>query len=567
MCQTRFNMVPQNVIRYFKDKKIFIAGINCEDEKELTGRDIVPLFKKTFKKTILFDLRKNYFLYGREILNNKFIEILKNENPEYIFISLGYDELSVETLDAIKKICPKTKIISQCGDDNWRFEDWSRYFALFSDYYLTSEKNPSYFLEDGIKNIFFWYGVDTNFFKPLNLEKTQDVSFVGTPMVDRYNYLKFLLENKINLRIFSGGWGIYPDFKKIYGGPLTNEDYLKKINETKLNLCFSKGFLAAKKNNQFKARIFEVSACKSFLLLENYPDLKYYFKKNYNKIIFKTQEELLEKIKYYLENTKEREELTEYFYNEVLKNYSLEKQFEKLLKILFKEKNKIRNRGLPKLPEKIIEINEEDIKKGINFLKEKIKKVDYISFKKGDSMPSPYKDFFQIYSLKKSKKEISCCDYYIYSNKIGDYMHFMANRSFKTVSKKKYFFSFLDINQLAVTRKFFFKNINKFEKIFANQEGINMLNEDNTVFVSIPLIRIKTFKIKGGDIEKAFRLKFLDRLFPALKSKNPFLDEYFNNFLKEVFLDRNIFLLKCSFKTLLNKSNWYRLLGLRNAIT
>ncbi|MFH1358680.1 MAG: glycosyltransferase [archaeon] len=559
-------MVIKNskIIRYFKDKRILIAGVNVEDQ-EANNIDLHSLFKTAFKKVITFDLRKQYFLHGSKTLNENFINILKKETPEYILLILGYDELDLESLKKIKEICPNTKVFIQYGDDRWKFDDWARYYSLFSDYVLTTEKENSYYKEDGINDVYPWYGVDIKLFKPNNLKKIYDTSFIGCPMSNRGDYVKFLTD-KVNIKLFGGGWDAYPELKKVYKGYLDSEEYSNTINKTKINISFSKSYYPGRGDTHFKSRLFEVFATNSFLLVEYYPQLKLYYNKYYDKISFNSKNELLKKIKYYLENEEEMKKMTEYFYKETIKNYSWEKQLENLLHILYKDRDRKPKKELPKLKNKIIELNEEDLKKPSDYLKQKTKSFDYICFKKDETLPSKYKTYFQIYSLEKSKKQISCCDYHLYSKKLGDYMLFTAKRAFETIEDKNNFNKLLNINQIAVTKNFFFNNLKKFKKIF-NNDTIDFINNDNTVFISIPLVQIKNLRIKSdNEINKAFRMKFFDKLYLLIQSKKIISNRYIYDFFIESLFRGDFLLLKSFFGYIFNKENLIRLVAVKRSV-
>ena len=74
-------------------------------------------------------------------MNNNFIELIRLEKPDYIFFWLIYDEFSIDTFNKIREISPKTKLINFFGDDDTRFDIHSRYYSLFIDFPLISQKN------------------------------------------------------------------------------------------------------------------------------------------------------------------------------------------------------------------------------------------------------------------------------------------------------------------------------------------------------------------------------------------------------------------------------------------
>ncbi len=286
---------------YFKNKKILVISTTCTHIHDHYLKNTHPFFQKIFGKIILFDTRINFYKYGKGDLNKKIMKIVKDEKPDYILFEFGYDEISLKTFDKIREILPETKILAHLGDDNWKFDDFSRYYSLFLDYVLVSEKDDSYYKKDGIKNTFFIGGANLNMFKPLNIKKKYDVTFIGNPIRDRPDFLRFLIKNNINVKIFSELWSSYPDLKDAWGGFLDEKKITEIINSSKINLNFSKTFIKCKKNTQMKGRIFEVLACKSFLLTEHFDGIELYLD-GADKISFKTKKELLEKINYFLKN-------------------------------------------------------------------------------------------------------------------------------------------------------------------------------------------------------------------------------------------------------------------------
>lgn len=519
-----------------KTKTILLASWMCTDKNNYQGRDWIPILKKLFKEVTIFSPRDIYFKYGKKAMNQQFLNLVKRKKPDYILFSLSYDEFYIETLPKIKIISPETKIINFFGDDSWRFDDYTRYYALFFDYIWTTENNFSFYKKDGINNVYSMCGVNEQFFKPLNIPKKYDVTFIGMPIRDRAEYIRYLMDNGIKVKLFGLGWENFPEFKEIYGGFLNSENYTKVINQSKINLNFSKSFLNEEnKNFQLKGRIVEIFACKGFLLTENFSSPQSYFKDK-SKITFNTKEELLKKIRYFLINEKEREAIALKLYNETTNKYTWKSLFKDFFKKIEKSKSKIFH---PLVFQKSIILDEEDMIKSIKELKKKTQNADYISFSKGKNKTSKYKEYFQIYSLEKSGKPISCCDYNLYSEGLGNYALFMSKKGFKSLSPNN-FISLLNINQIMVSKKYFFNNFSSFQ-IYFSKDFFGMINEKNTVFVSIPLVRIEESKIIDYDIMKtAFKMEFLYKVHSLIHQRK-FLNKYFYNILKKPFILKYLF--------------------------
>ena len=561
------NPINNPRVQFLKNQKIILASWGCKIKYHYQHRDWKTCLEKLFNKLILFSPRDQYFQYGKEQLNKNFIKLIEKENPDYILFSLSYNEFNIETLLKIKEISPKTILINYFGDDHWRFEDWSRYYALFFDYIITSEKENPFYGEEGIsmKKVFPFQFVNCDFFKPLNLEKKYSTTFIGMPIRDRYDYIKYILKNKIDFHLFGGDWTGYKDLKSIYSGNLSSEDYLKVASQTKINLSFSKTALKQPKryDTQFKGRILEIPATKSFILIEDFTGADK-FSKTFQKIIFKNKEELVKKIKYYLKNEKERKELTEKLYKEVKRDYSLDKQFINLFKKIHEIENKKINHiqtketELPKINKKTLILKREDFKLSDSQLIEKLKEIDYIGFKTNNFKNNSYALYFQSYALEKSKKQMSCCDYYVYSKFLGDYLIFKAKQTFKSTSKNN-FNRFIQLDQLMVTKDYFIKNLSLFKKFInkKNTNSINLINEDNTVFISIPLVRVKELKTKDYKLlKKAFRFNFLDKLYSTISKKK--LSFYPFKLLTLGFF-KNWFIFKAIKEAVLSKENLHKI--------
>ncbi len=547
----------KDIHKQLKNKSILLCPWGVDLKTNYQCRDWIPLFKKLFGRVIIFSPRSFYYKYGKDIMNKSFLNLVEKEKPDYILFTLSYEEFEIDTLLKVKELSPKTKVMNLFGDDEWRYDDWSRHYALFFDYNFSSEYDVNDYYKDGITNVRFLHGISENYFKPLKLKKKFDVTFIGAPIADRYDYIKYLKDNGIKLNLFGAGWHKYKDLEGIYGGFLDSEDFIKVINESKINISFSKGAIPGSKGGQLKGRIFEVPSCKSFLLIEHFPQIIDFFrnKGETKKILFKDKKELLYKIKYYLKNEKERERLENSFYHYVLKNYTWEAQFIDFFSKALNHKINFESIGLRELAKNVVEIKTEEMD-NIEKLKEKLKDAHYISFNNG-STNLKYKNHFLLSALEKSGKDIGCCDYYVHSNSLGDYLLFNTKKVLHTVSRED-FNKLINISQLMVKKDFFLNNIDKFNQ--ALESGFDFVNEKNTIFVSIPLVRIKHInKINYESFVKAFNMRFIDKLYSLILQKNIFYSFYPYKLIIGSFLKGEIFILKYIYEFAKNKETWDKL--------
>lgn len=537
-----------------KSKKVILAAWGCENPQDTHMHQIWYLtLKKIFPNLETFDSKKIYFQKGREAMNNEFLETIKKQKPEIIIFTLDNDEFYLSTFEKLFDILPNTKKIALICDDDSKFKNISIFLNLFLDGIIQSPNLEKEYQKMGIKNAFFHFDYNTNKLKPLNLEKKFDLTFIGRPKSSRYKVVKYLIDNKINVGLFGWGWYQYPELKEIYQGPLNQEDYNKIINQSKIKLTLTgAGFSEEKSHFNMKGSLFEGALCGTFQLVEDYPGIEEFYSPGKEIGTFSSEKDLLKKIKYYLKNEKEREEIAKKAYKKTITTFNREKHLKKIFTKILSEKQT--KKQLPKMEGELRTVTEEDFDQPLENLKEKFQDADYIDFSKGNNVRSDYKNLFQIYSLEKLEKPISCCDYYIDSFLLGDYLLFYTRFAFDRMPEKAN--QFIDINQLVTKKDFFMDNFEIFKKIFFNQKN-NFLTEDNTAFVSFPLVRIKNLrKISYKDMEKAFEFKFMNILFSKLH-KRKFLTFYPLSLLFKSI--SNPFILKHLYKAVKNNANWDKL--------
>lgn len=517
----------------------------------------LPLEKRC-NKIINFDFRKNHLYYGKDLMNKKFLELVEREKPDFIFSWLLYDEFYLKTFLKIREVSPKTKTLVFFGDDDLQFESFSRYYAIFFDYcFLAQPRYAKKYKKEGIKNVFPTLGVNTNIFKPLDLKKKYDVVFIGHPkskQAKRYESIKYLKDNGIKIEIFGWGWSNFPDLRDIYGGALDVNDLVKTINQAKINIAFSKNDYG---EPHLIGKVFEAKACKSFTLVEYCKEYLDYFKEGEEMVMFRDGRELVNKIKYYLKHEKERKKTAKAAYKKVIKDFSIDKDLDKFFKEVSRDKKRFIHRGIPDIDKRIMTFTERNFELEYAKIKEELKDFDYISFKQGNCKFLEFKDYLQSYSLLKSKKDISCCDYYVHSNGLGNYLAFKSEFSFRNLNKKN-FDRLININQLMVKKEYFLENFEAFKNAFYGDK-ISFINNTNTIFVSIPLVQIDNLTILDYDnMKQAFNLKFLYHLYSFKQKSKKAAIKYMALLLIEIMKGRT-FILRSLIDIVINSDKWTKL--------
>jgi hypothetical protein len=185
-------------------------------------------------------------------------------------------------------------------------------------------------------------------------------------------------------------------------------------------------------------------------------------------------------------------------------------------------------------------------------IEKKIKDYDYVDFLIGKFKNSEYKSELQAYSLEKTDKEISCCDYYVSSFGLKDFIVFTSKFAFKRIGNDAN--KLININQLMLRKNYFLEHLTDFQNL-ADNKNFNLINEENTAFISIPLISIKQLrKIDYEKMKKAFEMRFPNELFSLIYQKKLLTNKY-PYFLTIKSLIGNSFIFKYLLELLKDKSS------------
>lgn len=311
-----------------KTKTIFLGVNNSKYSSYIHG--IKSLEK--ISEVIVFNYREINLRYGKEEMNKRFLELIEKEKPDFVFVWSLTDDFDIDTLLRIKEFSPLTISMMFFGDDDSHYDSYTRYYKLLFDYSIACQKEyaEKYIEEDFKDRVYFVNAINLDNFYPMKLEKKFDVTFIGLKQLDRYNYLKYLIDNGVNVTIFGQGWE-NTDLKEYHKGFLSLEDYNKVLNQSKIVLNFSKSILG---KSHYKGRFYETASSKAFQLMEKNNILK--------GIMFENKEDLLKKINYYLKNEKLRNENSNKLYKQVKKI----KPFSEEMRYIFndvKKKNLVYN--------------------------------------------------------------------------------------------------------------------------------------------------------------------------------------------------------------------------------
>jgi spore maturation protein CgeB len=214
------------------------------------------------------------------------------------------------TYQSLKRNFPNLKIVYYSEDDIYLRDNRSEYLrrslSLFDMVYTTKPRNVDELPTLGARNVFcIFQAYDRNVHQPLVLSAQDrdrwgaDVGFVGFFERDRAEQMLFLAQNGVKVRVWGFNWKAWPHSHPnliLEGKPVLNEDFVKVLNATRINL----NFLRKINRDRHTSRSLEIPACQGFMLAERTDEHLQLFDEGQEAEFFESPQELLAKVKYYL---------------------------------------------------------------------------------------------------------------------------------------------------------------------------------------------------------------------------------------------------------------------------
>jgi glycosyltransferase involved in cell wall biosynthesis len=182
---------------------------------------------------------------------------------------------------------------------------------------------------------FIPHGFDPDIHRKLEIGQEEheefdcDVSFIGTYSPKKEATLNYLKENfpNIKLKIWGDQWNrstsraIAGDIKN---KPVLGDLYATAIQCSTINLgILSEQVNGASAGDLITSRTFHIPACGGFMLHERNEESILYYQENKEVVYFSNEEEMVQKIHYYLGREQERQMISEAGYERAISEHSL----------------------------------------------------------------------------------------------------------------------------------------------------------------------------------------------------------------------------------------------------
>ncbi len=246
-------------------------------------------------------------------LNAALLALPAEPAPDLVWVEKG---LTVEpaTLAALGRRWPHATRVSFSPDDMFnprnQSRQWRGCLPLYDVHVTTKSFNVSELREAGARRVVLLpKGYSPEVHRPLPCGSEEvarfggDVGFIGWPERERARSIRRLAAHGVAVRV----WGPWPVWgrganPRIEGRALWADDYARAICAFKINLCF----LRKANRDQVTARSIEIPACGGFMLAERTAEHLRLFGEDREAVYFSSDDELVEKTRYYLEHEEER---------------------------------------------------------------------------------------------------------------------------------------------------------------------------------------------------------------------------------------------------------------------
>jgi len=250
------------------------------------------------------------------------------------------------TLQQLKQINPNCTIVGyspddMCGNKKNQSKRFWKHISEYDIYFTTKSFLVDEMQKMGCKRVeFIDNAYDPETHKPMQLSEEDKkqrggpVGFIGSWEHERAQSLLFLAKNELQIRVWGDGWKKckikHPNLRIEYRS-IWDLNYARAICSFDINLCF----LRKANRDMQTTRSVEIPACGGFMLAERTTEHLKLFEEAKEAEFFSSDEELLEKVKYYLSHPQERQRIAEAGRQRCMKSgYSNHERLGEMLKII-----------------------------------------------------------------------------------------------------------------------------------------------------------------------------------------------------------------------------------------
>ena len=272
-------------------------------------------------------------------LNRNFQKNVMNFNPDILLLGTADNYRDFLLPKTISNLRERGVIVSGIlGDDEFNYHQYRYFLGWFDiyvayvkpciDYYDKFELSKGYYLPNSC------YLHSTEF--PLHSdEPIYDAILIGSPIANRPEIVKALVEAGVNLAIYgSDQWNKYEYAKNSYHGYVDTKHFNQILAKSKIVLALLEDHVTGKVH--MNTKIWEAVRVGRLPVITFYRPLidDYKLKEGSNIVMYKDITDLVEKVKYYINNDMEGLKIAKNLYHRVFDDFNYSNLYQELFNTL-----------------------------------------------------------------------------------------------------------------------------------------------------------------------------------------------------------------------------------------
>lgn len=252
---------------------------------------------------------------------DEIIPLAQKERPDLILVLNGVHGFDVSQLNTLRSLGFKTAV--WFADDPY-FTDKTKKYALLYDYVFTHEQAAvPYYMSIGCEKVFYLpLAANPAIFQPRQVDATyhSDICFIGTGFSNRISLFNHIIPYLPDKKIFLAGalWNSLHDYsslkKNIRLHGVSPEESVRYYNGAKIVINLHRDPYGGLNSDgvpghSINPRTYEIAASGGFQLTDIRNDLSQLYTPGFDIETFSSAMDLVNKIKYYLNHEREREQI------------------------------------------------------------------------------------------------------------------------------------------------------------------------------------------------------------------------------------------------------------------
>jgi len=326
-------------VKPLSPEKILYTDALSDTQAQANIRGIRKAYEK-IGEVIAFDYRMATRSVGMIDANDQLVRLAVENGIDFIHLGKGESILG-ETIKRIKTVFPAIKIIHFYGDYRPSPPAWVTDLGRYVDVTFIQGRDEGLrekYQQAGCRRVeFLNCGTDPDIFYPQSVDKEYDIVFMANySKPDKFEWMKGRLElvkaiasNGFGIHIFGTGWGKLGETKNITLHPfVAGEAFARECSKAKLALAYGTNKV---RGYTSWPRLLNSMSSGTMVLTKYFPGLEDVFENAYDLQWFTREKDLINLVRYYLDNDEERKKIAESGRNQVLENHTWNHRIETIL--------------------------------------------------------------------------------------------------------------------------------------------------------------------------------------------------------------------------------------------